>query len=87
MAMKLGDKRLQRGWLLVFGVFCFVGLVAAPSRARVLESTNGPRLTVGPAGHAYTRDELAKKEAGKSEAKQQKTAASESGPKESPGKE
>ncbi len=85
--MKLGDKQLWRGWLLVFGVFCFVGLAAASSRARVLESSNGPRITVGASGHAYTREELAKKEAKKSEAKKQKKAASESGPKESPGKE
>ncbi|WP_020494452.1 hypothetical protein [Verrucomicrobium sp. 3C] len=86
--MKLGQKRLQRGWIIIFGVFCFVGLLTGPSQARVLESTNGPRITVGPAGHAYTKEELAKKSSSKPEAKKQKkTEASENGHKESAGKE
>lgn len=84
--MKLGQKGWKRGWLLVFGIFCFAGSGAASGQARVLESTNGPRITVGASGHAYTKEELAKKDSGKCEAKKQATA-SESGPKESPGKE
>lgn len=84
--MKLGEKRLRNGWILMAGVFCLAGLAAAPGRARVLESTNGPRITVGPAGHAYTKEELAKKESGKA-AKKQKKTVSANGPQEPAGKE
>lgn len=86
--MKLGQKRLQHGWLLIFGAFCLVGFAVASSEARVLESTNGPRITVGPAGHAYTKEELAKKNSGKPAVKKEKkTTASEKSQKESAGKE
>lgn len=86
--MKLGQSRLQHGWIFLFGVICFVGLGAASSQARVLDSTNGPRITVGPSGHSFTKEELAKKNSRKPEAeKNEKTTASDSGQKESGGKE
>lgn len=84
--MRLGEKRLSSGWRLAFCLVCLLGLSAGSSPARVLESTNGPRLTVGPSGHAYTKEELAKQQAGKSHGKK-KRASSESGPKETLGKE
>ena len=85
--MKLGQMRLRNGSILMTGMLCLFGLAAASSQARVLDSTNGQRITVGPAGHAYTKEELAKKESGKSGKKQKKTTASESGPQEPAGKE
>ncbi|VVM06049.1 hypothetical protein [Methylacidimicrobium tartarophylax] len=86
--MKLGRKRLQRGMIFILGVFSLVGSLAGSSQARVLESTNGPRITVGPAGHAYTKEELAKKNSGKPAVKKQKkTTASEKSQKEAAGKE
>ncbi|MDD4933895.1 MAG: hypothetical protein PHO89_10590 [Methylacidiphilaceae bacterium] len=86
--MKLGQRRLRHEWIFIFGVFGFAGLLTGSSQARVLESTNGPRITVGAAGHAYTKEELAKKSSSKPEAKKEKkTTASENGQKESAGKE
>ncbi|MDD2676973.1 MAG: hypothetical protein PHP75_05840 [Methylacidiphilaceae bacterium] len=86
--MKLGQKRMQRGLIFMLGVFSVAGSLAGSSQARVLESTNGPRITVGAAGHAYTKEELAKKSSGKPEAKKQKkTTASENGQNEPAGKE
>ncbi|WP_142524304.1 hypothetical protein, partial [Methylacidimicrobium cyclopophantes] len=77
--MKFGGKKLHHRFLLIAGMLCLGGLSATPSGARILESTNGPRVTVGAAGHAYTKEELAKrsseKNARKVESKKHKKAA------------
>ncbi|MGD9896278.1 MAG: hypothetical protein AB7T14_04245 [Candidatus Methylacidiphilaceae bacterium] len=87
-ARKLRQERFPFEFALALGLLCVTWLTAASSQARVLESTNGPRITVGAAGHAYTKDELAKESRGKAGAKKQKTAgASKNDSQEAVGKE